>query len=150
MRSAGFTLIELMIVVAIISILAAIAFPAYQDYVIRSQVSEGLELATGSRTGIEEYFFHEGIFPSTSTQAGIPTGTTIVGSYVSEVDMGTAAGGVGLIRVVYSNVSPQKANSKINGLFLVMSPVSGPGSIFWTCNNAGTTINYKYLPTACR
>ena len=81
----GFTLIELMIVVAIIAILAAIAIPAYQDYVIRSQVSEGSSLAEGSKTAVAEFYSNTGHFPTGNTSAGVSQSGSITGSYVSGV-----------------------------------------------------------------
>ena len=87
----GFTLIELMIVVAIIGILAAVAIPAYQDYTIRSQVSEGLSLGAGAKTAVAEFYNQTGSFPSTNASAGLATATSITGSYVTGVD---ASGGV--------------------------------------------------------
>ena len=81
----GFTLIELMIVVAIIGILAAIAIPAYQDYTIRAQVSEGLNLAGGAKVAVTEYFQDQGVFPTTNLLAGIEAANTIKGKYVDTV-----------------------------------------------------------------
>ena len=143
----GFTLIELMIVVAIIGILAAIAIPAYQDYTIRAQVSEGLSLADGAKTAVAEYYTNHGTFPGSNTSAGLATDTSITGNYVSQVN---AAGGK--ILVTFSNASPQKANAAINGKILSISAVTaGGGSIKWTCGttSAGTTIATKYLPSSC-
>src|ERR1700733_13768831 len=92
-RPSGFTLIELMIVVAIIAILAAIALPAYQDYVIRSQVTEGITLADGARAAVWDYVSNHGTFPSNNLAAGVVTNTSIVGKYVTQVDVtgGTVA-----------------------------------------------------------
>ena len=85
----GFTLIELMIVVAIIAILAAIALPAYQDYVARSQVSEAMSLSSGAKTAVAEYYADRGAWPTSNTQAGLtPNSASINGKYVASVGVG--------------------------------------------------------------
>ena len=152
----GFTLIELMIVVAIIAILAAIAIPAYQDYVIRSQVSEGATLADGMKTAVAEYYSNYGVYPSRNASAGLATPTSIQGKYVSQVCTGTtgcAGAGLGIIRVTYSNTGGHVANSLLNGKFLGLSAyqVANGGSIAWHCGNTTyTTVPSKYLPSSCR
>lgn len=141
-RRNGFTLIELMIVVAIIAILAAIAIPAYQDYAIRAQVTEGMSLATGAKTAVWDFVSNTGRFPPNNQSAGLATNSSIVGTYVSNVDV-TA----GLVKVKFQTA---KANSHISGAstFLALSPVSQAGSITWTCTKS--TVDPKYLPTSCR
>ena len=138
--SAGFTLIELMIVVAIIAILAAIAIPAYQDYLIRSQVTEGMSLASGAKASVWDFVSNTGRFPPNNQSAGLAKTTSITGSYVSSVD---ATGGK--IKVLFQD---PKANVAINGptKYLVLSPLTHAGSIAWTCTPS--TLEGKYLPSS--
>jgi type IV pilus assembly protein PilA len=135
----GFTLIELMIVVAIIGILAAIAIPAYQDYTIRSQVSEGLNLAAGAKTAVAEFFTNAGHFPLNNASAGLAPAGSIQGNYVQSVENAS-----GVITITYGN----KANSKISGETVVLSAIDNAGAVQWTCR-AGS-IDSKYVPSSCR
>ena len=139
-KQQGFTLIELMIVVAIIGILAAIAIPAYQDYTIRAQVSEGLNLAGGAKAAVSEFTMDTGRFPSDNTTAGIAaTATDINGKYVVSVT-NTA----GVIQVEYGN----DAHALLDPGNLQLSAFTNVGSIEWVCKS--TTIADKHLPAACR
>ncbi len=136
----GFTLIELMIVVAIIGILASIAIPAYQDYTIRAQVSEGLTLSSGAKAAVSEYFMDRGIWPTDNAEAGLADKHDIVGNYTEHIG-------------VEDNVIEIKfgydANAKIMDEKIELTAVDNVGSISWTCASAGT-IQAKHLPAACR
>jgi type IV pilus assembly protein PilA len=151
----GFTLIELMIVVAIIGILAAIAIPAYQDYTIRSQVTEGLNLAGAVKVSVAEYYAQEGEWPTTLAAAGIDN--VPAGKYVQSVDVTD-----GTIAITYG----VSVNEKINGGVLTLQPwLSANDDVIWVCGNASepstatgdggsasgsTDIVDKYLPASCR
>jgi len=141
-KQQGFTLIELMIVVAIIGILAAIAIPAYQDYTIRAQVSEGLNLSGGAKAAVTEYFQDRGTMPANNTIAGIAQPLQIQGKYVLSV---TVAGGV--IQVVYGG----SAHATIAAAQLLLTPnTAAAGSVQWTCTTGAPVIENKHLPAACR
>jgi len=149
----GFTLIELMIVVAIIGILAAIAIPAYQDYTIRAQAGEGPTLSGGLKTAIAEYYADRGAWPADNAALGIVN--TIEGSYVSDISNAN-----GVITVTYGN----KANAAnlAGGVLSIRPAVSAAGDVAWVCGYGtvpgatvvvgadATTVLAKYLPSACR
>jgi type IV pilus assembly protein PilA len=140
----GFTLIELMIVVAIIAILAAIAIPAYQDYLVRSQVSEGAVLTDGAKTAVAEFYSNTGRFPQGgNASVGLASAGSIAGKYVDQVSVSTT----GLITATFGS----GANTAISGSAFALSPVTSAGSITWYCGNSSdTTVASKYLPSNCR
>lgn len=137
----GFTLIELMIVVAIIGILAAVAIPAYLDYAVRSQVGEGLNLAAAAKVSVAEYYQDRGAFPADNATAGLEAAGNIRGSYVTGVEVT----GAGLIEVTFGN----EANVKILNAVLTMTPTDNAGSVAWACSGDATLVP-KWLPSACR
>ncbi|MBH5597656.1 pilin, partial [Neisseria meningitidis] len=121
----GFTLIELMIVIAIVGILAAVALPAYQDYTARAQVSEAILLAEGQKSAVTEYYLNHGEWPSNNTSAGVATSTDIKGKYVKEVKV---ANGVITATMLSSGV-----NNEIKGKKLSLWAKRQDGSVKWFC-----------------
>ncbi len=134
---SGFTLIELMIVVAIIGILAAVAIPAYQDYVARSQVTEGMATAGAVKTSISEYFASQGTMPPANQYE-----ETIGGRYTAGVQHDIS----GIITVTMKNAAP--VNNSIRGYTFLLTPTVTSGTINnWSCSTTGQV---KYLPSGCQ
>ncbi|ENX9078150.1 pilin, partial [Neisseria gonorrhoeae] len=155
----GFTLIELMIVIAIVGILAAVALPAYQDYTARAQVSEAILLAEGQKSAVTEYYLNNGKWPENNGAAGVASPSDIKGKYVESV---TVAKGVVTAQMASSNV-----NNEIKGKKLSLWAKRQDGSVKWFCGQPVTRddaaaanddvkadgkdkIDTKHLPSTCR
>ncbi|HGX9769861.1 TPA: pilin [Neisseria meningitidis] len=156
----GFTLIELMIVIAIVGILAAVALPAYQDYTARAQVSEAILLAEGQKSAVTEYYLNHGKWPKNNTSAGVATSTDIKGKYVKEVEVKNG--------VVTATMLSSGVNKEIQGKKLSLWAKRQDGSVKWFCGQpvtradnakddvkadtaaANKKIDTKHLPSTCR
>lgn len=139
---SGFTLIELMIVVAIIGILAAIALPAYQDYAIRAKVSEGLNLFSGTKAAVVEAYTANGTLPTTNADAGLAAPTSLAGGAVTSVTVGGAA----QVTVLFNNTLGGSPTA--NGGTIVFAPTLSENGFVWSCT--GGTLPDKYRPANCR
>lgn len=150
---SGFTLIELMIVVAIIGILAAVAIPAYQNYIARAQLAEGIELAAGTRTPVVEYYSQTGQCPTNtggSPVGGLPVPTAIRGTYTASVTVqaGSTSGTCTVTSTMYSSGLSSLAQSKV--IVMTMSDQGGSGNVgatSWACTSNASQV---VLPTACK
>ncbi|MBH5985662.1 pilin [Neisseria meningitidis] len=152
----GFTLIELMIVIAIVGILAAVALPAYQDYTARAQVSEAILLAEGQKSAVTEYYLNHGEWPSNNTSAGVATSTDIKGKYVEKVEVAKG--------VITAEMKSSGVNKEIQGKKLSLWAKRQAGSVKWFCGQPVTRaataadvtadgtnkIDTKHLPSTCR
>ncbi|CWO10144.1 pilin [Neisseria meningitidis] len=152
----GFTLIELMIVIAIVGILAAVALPAYQDYTARAQVSEAILLAEGQKSAVTEYYLNHGIWPANNNSAGVATSTDIKGKYVKSVEVKNG--------VVTAQMASSNVNKEIQGRKLSLWAKRQAGSVKWFCGQpvqradkatdavakTADNINTKHLPSTCR
>jgi type IV pilus assembly protein PilA len=136
----GFTLIELMIVVAIVGILAAVALPAYQDYTARAQMAEALSLASGQKGAVAETYADIGVWPASNGKAGIAIPASIYGKYVVSVGVGTNG-------VITAHMRSGTVAKGIQGKHLKLAPSTKGGSYEWQCTSNAEN---KYLPAACR
>ncbi len=154
----GFTLIELMFVVAIISILAAIALPAYQDYVIRARLTEGFTLASGLQRSVADYYGHQGAWPADNQQAGLPPPDHFVGQYVARVAVEHGA-----LHIVFRETVHALESQRTMTLRPAVVVSDFPAStLSWVCGYAEpapgmrtfgenqTTLPPKFLPNTCR
>lgn len=137
-KQQGFTLIELMIVVAIIGILAAVALPAYKNYTTRAKVTDALSLASGAKTAVAEYWAVEGGFPTSNSDVGLASASSITSDHVAQLSIGNS----GIIQVQL------KSSIETGGRELRLTPRDNTGSLTWDCTS--TLTNREYLPTNCR
>lgn len=151
-KQQGFTLIELMIVVAIVGILAALAIPSYQDYTIRAKVSEGIVMGSGLKTAVADYFLSQSAFPTNNAAMGYTaTGTEFAGKYVSAI-LVTGTSSAGTITVTFGSTSAVPTPIQAKQIQMVATQPTSGGSIIWTCGpvSGSTAVPTKYLPADCR
>ena len=142
----GFTLIELMIVVAIIGILASIAIPAYMQYIARAQASEAVELMGGARTPLTEYYNNNGLWPATGTELGL----TLNGAYVLSAVELVGGGSTSLNFTLRSTFRTSNVSKALAGKKMIMATTDG--GVSWKCSTdtGPDAIDPKYLPSSCR
>lgn len=149
-KTKGFTLIELMIVIAILGILLAIAIPAYQDFTVRSRITEGLSLATSPKVAVVEHFHATGgSLPSDNTAAGLPGPSTYQTEYVESIEVGTPSNGDITITLDNSATGiPELGSNNV----LSLTPVTNQGVVDWRCGvgQGSTSIEPRFLPASCR
>ena len=140
----GFTLIELMIVVAIIGILAAIAIPAYQDYTVRAKISEVMGMASSAKTSVSEYYISLGTMATGAAGSGVNT-SPLQSTYVSAVAYNQNTTTTADIRYTLTNLI-----AGANGTVITFDGTGSVNGVQWVCNGANTTTPDKYLPANCR
>ena len=140
-RQTGFTLIELMIVIAIIGILAAVALPAYQDYTVRARIAEALNLADAAKTAVSEYKVTRGVWPADNSTAGYAGGASAVVASITNAN--------GVITVQLANTANLGAAAGQSFEFSGHTAGTANG-VSWVCRMGAGTINVKYLPSSCR
>ncbi len=143
-QQQGFTLIELMIVVAIIGILAAVALPAYQDYTVRAKMSEVIGLAAAAKTSVSEYYVSMGSMATNADGAGVNTAAA-QSTYVSAIDYNQDNADQATITYTVQNLI-----AAADGNDLAFVGTGSENGVQWVCNTATTTIPEKYLPANCR
>lgn len=136
----GFTLIELMIVVAIIGVLASMAVPAYQSYTIRAQVAEGLNISGPLKNAVATFSIDRGAFPADNAEAALLPPANYTGKYVDSISVNGDT-----ISILFGN----DASVLINGEVLNLVAVNNGGSVSWDCASGGV-IRETFLPAACR
>lgn len=157
MKTQGFTLIELMVVVAIIGVLASIALPSYHVYIVRSQVAESMTMVGQLKMAADDYYKHSGQFPASNQTAAIPAPELLIGNYVESVELADGA-----FHVLFGN----KVNAQVAGKTLTIRPIVVSGSPAsphsWVCGNSGipegmeavgenrTDVGREFLPPACQ
>ncbi len=149
-NTRGFTLIELMIVIAILGLLMAIAIPAHQDYTVRAKVTEGMNLAAPVKVGVVEHFHATGVhLPTSNADAGVPPMATYSTDFVDTIEVGTPANGD--ITITYDNSASGILELGSNNI-LSLTPVTSEGLVDWRCGvgYGSTNIEPKYLPASCR